>query len=238
MNNPILHKDRKLMLKLKNASWLLLGLCTGLTVSYLVLTSQIDRVVTDNTELGKMINMQSDEIAQLRLQLGAPTVPETTTVSTLAETPLTDAPKRPTSVPAAPPASVSIAPPAVTPKPPPAPVRKPVVAPPQHAATIAATAQASSPAHPQTIAVSTPQAATAPAAPSTAGIKTIQATFSQANIAGMDGSGVTFRTGLSVKIGGMFPSGEKLLSVSPAEKKIVTDRRVILLKADDESVAQ
>jgi len=53
----------------------------------------------------------------------------------------------------------------------------------------------------------------------------------QANIAAIDPSGVRFRSGRSVGVGETFPSGEKLLSVSPSEAKIVTDKRVILLKA-------
>ena len=55
----------------------------------------------------------------------------------------------------------------------------------------------------------------------------------QANIAGMDGASVTFKTGLRVQVGSQFPSGERLLSVSPGARKIETDRRVIHLQLED-----
>jgi len=62
----------------------------------------------------------------------------------------------------------------------------------------------------------------------------IKVTFKQANLAGMDSASVTFKTGLKVPVGETFPSGEKLLSVSPSERKIVTSRRVIILLPDEQ----
>ena len=61
----------------------------------------------------------------------------------------------------------------------------------------------------------------------------VKATLAQANIAGMDGASVTFKTGLRVSVGGTFRSGEKLLSVNPVAKRIETDRRVIVLEIED-----
>lgn len=54
-------------------------------------------------------------------------------------------------------------------------------------------------------------------------------TMDQAGIAGIDTAGIRFRSGRQVNIGSEFPTGEKLLSVSPSEGRIVTDRRVINL---------
>ena len=54
-------------------------------------------------------------------------------------------------------------------------------------------------------------------------------TLEQAGIAGLDGSSVRFKSGRQVSVGGEFPSGEKLISVSPQDGKIVTDKRVITL---------
>ena len=51
----------------------------------------------------------------------------------------------------------------------------------------------------------------------------------QAGIAGIDTAGIRFRSGRQVNIGSDFPTGEKLISVSPSEGRIVTDRRVINL---------
>lgn len=61
----------------------------------------------------------------------------------------------------------------------------------------------------------------------------VRATLAQANILGLDGASVTFRTGLRVQVGGQFPSGERLLSVNPSSRRIETERRIILLKAED-----
>lgn len=65
------------------------------------------------------------------------------------------------------------------------------------------------------------------------GKPTINATLAQANIVGMDGSSVTFKTGLKVQVGNAFPTGERLLSVNPGTKRIETDRRVIYLNPDE-----
>lgn len=65
-------------------------------------------------------------------------------------------------------------------------------------------------------------AATAPSSPMTI-------TMEQAGIAGMDTTGISFRSGLRVDVGGEFPTGEKLVSISPREGRVVTNRRVILL---------
>jgi hypothetical protein len=54
-------------------------------------------------------------------------------------------------------------------------------------------------------------------------------TMEQAGIAGMDTTTITFRSGRVVAIGGLFPSGEQLLSVDPVAGQFVTDRRVIVL---------
>ena len=54
-------------------------------------------------------------------------------------------------------------------------------------------------------------------------------TMDQAGIAGIDTAGIRFRSGRQVNIGSDFPTGEKLISVSPSEGRIVTDRRVINL---------
>lgn len=54
-------------------------------------------------------------------------------------------------------------------------------------------------------------------------------TMEQAGIAGMDTAGVRFKSGRQINVGSEFPTGEKLLSVNPAEGRIVTDRRVITL---------
>ena len=64
-------------------------------------------------------------------------------------------------------------------------------------------------------------------APSTVATATV--TLEQAGITGMDSSGVRFKSGRLVSIGTEFPSGEKLLSVSPTDGRIVTDRRVIVV---------
>lgn len=63
----------------------------------------------------------------------------------------------------------------------------------------------------------------------------VKATLAQANIVGMDGVSVTFKTGLRVQVGSQFPSGERLISVEPASKRIETDRRTILLQIDEKS---
>ena len=54
-------------------------------------------------------------------------------------------------------------------------------------------------------------------------------TLEQAGISGIDTTSVRFKSGRQISVGGEFPSGEKLVSVSPGEGKIVTDRRTILL---------
>lgn len=51
----------------------------------------------------------------------------------------------------------------------------------------------------------------------------------QAGIAGIDTAGIRFKSGRHVLVGSEFPTGEKLVSVNPAEGRIVTDRRVIIL---------
>jgi hypothetical protein len=51
----------------------------------------------------------------------------------------------------------------------------------------------------------------------------------QANIEALTGQSVRFRSGRVVERGDLFPSGERLVNVVPAEGKIVTDRRVIIL---------
>lgn len=71
------------------------------------------------------------------------------------------------------------------------------------------------------------EAVTLPPASEAAGAGGV--TFEQAGIAGIDTTSVRFRSGRQINVGGEFPSGEKLLSVSPAEGKLVTDRRTILL---------
>ncbi|MBQ0916974.1 SH3 domain-containing protein [Hydrogenophaga aromaticivorans] len=58
----------------------------------------------------------------------------------------------------------------------------------------------------------------------------VNTTFEQAGIAGIDSSGIHFRSGRRVAIGEPFPSGEKLLSIDPRNARIVTDRRVINIK--------
>ena len=58
----------------------------------------------------------------------------------------------------------------------------------------------------------------------------VTVSFEQANIAAIDASGVRFRSGRSVGVGEVFPSGERLLHVVPSEGKVVTDRRIIFLK--------
>jgi hypothetical protein len=69
--------------------------------------------------------------------------------------------------------------------------------------------------------------AAVPPSPSPSQVNT---TFEQAGIAGMDSSGIHFRSGRRVAIGEPFPSGEKLLSIDPRNARIVTDRRVINIK--------
>lgn len=87
------------------------------------------------------------------------------------------------------------------------------------------------------IPVATSPVAAAPVAaestlPNAAAKAVIKATLSQANITGLDSASVTFKTGLRVQVGSSFPSGEKLLSASPSERKIETDRRIILLQIE------
>ncbi|MES2977738.1 MAG: hypothetical protein V4731_04885 [Pseudomonadota bacterium] len=57
-------------------------------------------------------------------------------------------------------------------------------------------------------------------------------TFEQSGISGLDPFSVQFTSGRRVSVGGVFPSGERLLSVFPNEGKIVTDQRVINLKIE------
>ena len=71
------------------------------------------------------------------------------------------------------------------------------------------------------------QATVQPAPPTPSQVNT---TFEQAGIAGIDSSGIHFRSGRRVAIGEPFPSGEKLLSIDPRNARIVTDRRVINIK--------
>lgn len=61
------------------------------------------------------------------------------------------------------------------------------------------------------------------------GEATPSVTLEQAGIAGIDTASVRFKSGRQISVGGEFPSGEKLISVSPGDGKIVTDRRIILL---------
>ena len=82
-------------------------------------------------------------------------------------------------------------------------------------------ALASTPAAP---AVPATQSAAVPAEKPTPDI-----TMEQAGIAGMDTVSVRFKSGRQVNVGGDFPSGEKLISVNPADGRIVTDRRTIIL---------
>lgn len=58
----------------------------------------------------------------------------------------------------------------------------------------------------------------------------VTVTPQQANVAAIDAAGVRFNGGKTVAIGDVFPSGERLISVAPSEGRIVTDRRVIMLK--------
>lgn len=54
-------------------------------------------------------------------------------------------------------------------------------------------------------------------------------TLEQAGITSIDNTSVRFTSGRQVLVGTEFPSGEKLISISPVEGRIVTDRRVIML---------
>lgn len=67
---------------------------------------------------------------------------------------------------------------------------------------------------------------------------TVNTTFEQAGIAGMDTAGVEFRSGRRIAVGGDFPSGERLISVDPGTGRIVTDKRVIVLKPTEASHSQ
>ena len=60
-------------------------------------------------------------------------------------------------------------------------------------------------------------------------VATATVTLEQAGITGLDSNGVRFKSGRQVAIGAEFPSGEKLISVNPADGRIVTDRRVIVV---------
>lgn len=79
---------------------------------------------------------------------------------------------------------------------------------------------------------STPAAPAMPATQSTtapADKPALDITMEQAGISGIDTSSVRFKSGRQVNVGGDFPSGEKLISVNPADGRIVTDRRTIVL---------
>jgi len=52
---------------------------------------------------------------------------------------------------------------------------------------------------------------------------------SQAQVADLSSTGVRMKSGLTISIGGKFPSGEKLIAVDPAKHQIVTDQRTIVL---------
>lgn len=57
-------------------------------------------------------------------------------------------------------------------------------------------------------------------------------TFKEASIKGLDASSVYFSSGREVKVGGRLGSGETLLNVNPATGTIVTDQRIIQLRAE------
>lgn len=102
------------------------------------------------------------------------------------------------------------------------------------------TGQASAPSKPPTQAAPSsampptqsapPAAPVVVAAPATPAPAEERVSMAQANIAAIDSGAVRFQSGLVVALGQTFPSGERLLSVSPADGRIVTDRRVIVLK--------
>lgn len=255
MNDQILHKERFLTDKLKSTLWLFLGLCAGTSLSYIVFTLQVGKVAEENDMLSKLISQQSVEISTLRAQSMAqlataspekdqapstdiranPLIPTISTDTTTEQTKSKEESKSPKT-------SKSIATAKIEPRiksilPPPSithPAAKNKDEPSNNPSNKISTTSTAAPATPP---VPTPAATPAALPPAQPAVKIVKATFSQANISGIDGNGITFKTGLVVSIGGTFPSGEKLLSVSPTDKKIVTNQRIILLKADDVSIA-
>lgn len=67
------------------------------------------------------------------------------------------------------------------------------------------------------------------ATPGATGVAPGGVSMEQAGVRALEMNSVHFKSGRIVSVGEQFPSGEKLLSVSPQEGKMVTDRRTIVL---------
>lgn len=81
----------------------------------------------------------------------------------------------------------------------------------------------------KTLASSSAQTVPASSAPSGTDPSLFSISLDDAGIAAIDTVSVTFKSGRQVAVGGAFPSGETLVSVSPANGTIVTNRRTIRL---------
>ena len=236
-----------------------IGIAGGMALTYGLMLSKTTKLEGENRSLSTLVSDQGVRLAEAGRQLHlaqvaqakelaqepAPAVPKP---AELTPTPLPTPVPVPTSRPTPTQAPVAQAPkalpqaslpqPAVkpTPKPAPPPPQKQPAPPPSH--QVATRQLTPAPAAPITPHANVPQHqvvadhAPPPAAP-TSSPPVVKSTLDQANVAGLDSSSVTFRSGVKIQIASSFPSGEKLISISPGERKIVTDRRTIVFVPDE-----
>lgn len=213
---------------------LLVGLSLGAGVATFAYDSALTEATQTNTTLLSMNRSQSELLAVRSLEFDAtapgqvkqpltPPMPAVASAALIQDAPIETAPAqteapilqaKASEAPAAnaKPSAAAVAHPAPSPRV----VAKVVVKP----VPVISTPQPAQPTRPITPTAASPVSA----APSSAGI-----TMEQAGIAGIDSASVRFRSGRLITVGGEFPSGEKLISVNPAEGRFVTDRRTIQL---------
>lgn len=211
----------------KPAKWVTLGgffgACLGVGVSMVITTPRISDLEATVVSLVSLNELQAQTFAaerqsnrQAAVVLVAPAL-----ISSIPVTIPTE--QTPTKVVSAPPIqtlAVQDPAPAVVRVPP----RRPGKVNPSNSSAVASRPVAAPTAPSPAASVSPAPALTASPIATTAPI-----TLEQAGITGIDATGIRFKSGRQVSVGGEFPTGEKLLSVNPADGRIVTDRRVIVL---------
>lgn len=210
---------------------LLVGATAGVTGSHFIYQNRLAQAYQTNNGLIAFNAAQAQELAKLSLEQAVQNRTPSTPVAAPAATSsqpgavlaVVTPPRAPEAKPkvtpvAAPPASVA---PAKIVKAPPVAIANVVKAAQPKVEAVAAPAKR--PAD-----VSAPQRATSASAPPTASTPE-SVTMEQAGIAGIDTNSVRFKSGRQILVGSEFGSGEKLISVNPADGKIVTDRRTIQL---------